>query len=122
MELLRLNDIGYETADAILLFAGNHLIFPASRLVARVLERIGFDVPKGYEALRKFIESGYQRTSLAISSFTHLHSSQQRLHVAHRIPIVWGVLLATFVACLHISKRQTFLNDIKFDDFSLKMM
>jgi len=57
VELLRLNGIGYETADAILLFAGNHLIFPASRLVARVLERIGFDIPKGYEALRKFIEA-----------------------------------------------------------------
>jgi len=56
-ELLRLNGIGYETADSILLFAGNHLIFPASRLVTRILERLGFKVPKSYEALRKFIES-----------------------------------------------------------------
>jgi len=69
MELLRLNDIGYETADAILLFAGNHLIFPASRLVARVLERIGFDVPKGYEALRKFIESGLPKDLFSYKFF-----------------------------------------------------
>ncbi|MCS7136501.1 MAG: hypothetical protein RMJ14_04850 [Nitrososphaerota archaeon] len=56
-ELLRLNGIGYETTDSILLFASNKLTFPASRLVARVLERTGFKVPKSYEAFRKFIES-----------------------------------------------------------------
>ncbi|PUA34246.1 MAG: hypothetical protein B9J98_01265 [Candidatus Terraquivivens tikiterensis] len=60
-DLLGVNGIGYETADSILLFAGNHLIFPASRLVARVLERVGFSVPKGYEAFRRFIESGLPR-------------------------------------------------------------
>ncbi len=68
-ELLRVNGIGYETADSILLFAGNHLIFPASRLVARVLERLGFRVPKGYEVLRKFIESELPRDLFSYKLF-----------------------------------------------------
>ncbi|MEM2910757.1 MAG: endonuclease III domain-containing protein [Nitrososphaerota archaeon] len=68
-ELLRLNGIGYETADSILLFAGNHLIFPASRLIARVLERIGFNVPKGYEAFRRFVELGLPRDLFSYKLF-----------------------------------------------------
>lgn len=68
-ELLRLNGIGYETADSILLFAGNHLIFPASRLIARVLERVGFKIPKSYEVLRKFIESGLRKDLFSYKLF-----------------------------------------------------
>lgn len=68
-ELLRINGIGYETADSILLFAGNHIIFPASRLVARVLKRIGFKIPKGYEAFRRFIEAELQKDLFSYKLF-----------------------------------------------------
>jgi endonuclease-3 related protein len=57
-ELLSLNGIGYETCDAILLYAGNKPIFVVDRYTYRILSRMRIWNNKfHYEKLRIFIES-----------------------------------------------------------------
>jgi endonuclease III related protein len=61
-ELLALNGVGPETADSILLYAGNHPVFVADAYTRRVLLRHGIIGEKtSYEEIRAMIE-------LAISS------------------------------------------------------
>ena len=56
-ELLELNGIGPETADSILLYAGNHPVFVVDAYTRRILERHGIIPPKtGYEEIRQRIE------------------------------------------------------------------
>ena len=56
-ELLELNGIGPETADSILLYAGNHPVFVVDAYTRRVLLRHGIIGNKtGYEEIRSMIE------------------------------------------------------------------
>jgi endonuclease-3 related protein len=56
-ELLQLNGVGPETADSILLYAGNHPVFVVDAYTRRVLERHGLAGPKtSYEEIRQLIE------------------------------------------------------------------
>jgi endonuclease-3 related protein len=64
-ELLALNGVGPETADSILLYAGNHPVFVVDAYTRRILERHGIINPKTtYEGIRALIEN-------AISSAEH---------------------------------------------------
>src|SRR5262249_27014410 len=57
-ELLALNGVGPETADSILLYAGNHPVFVVDAYTRRLLERHGIITAKtGYEEIRALIES-----------------------------------------------------------------
>jgi endonuclease-3 related protein len=57
VELLALNGVGPETADSILLYAGNHPVFVVDAYTRRVLERHGIIGPKtGYEEIRLLVE------------------------------------------------------------------
>jgi endonuclease-3 related protein len=56
-ELLELNGVGLETADSILLYAGNHPVFVVDAYTRRVLLRHGIINEKtGYEEIRAMIE------------------------------------------------------------------
>lgn len=56
-ELLELNGVGPETADSILLYAGNHPVFVVDAYTRRVLLRHGIiDEKTGYEEIRSMIE------------------------------------------------------------------
>ena len=56
-ELLALNGVGPETADSILLYAGNHPVFVVDAYTRRLLERHGLITAKaGYEEIRALIE------------------------------------------------------------------
>lgn len=56
-ELLALNGVGPETADSILLYAGNHPVFVVDAYTRRVLERHGIIGAKtGYEEIRALVE------------------------------------------------------------------
>ena len=56
-ELLALNGVGPETADSILLYAGNHPVFVVDAYTRRVLLRHGIIGEKtGYEQIRSLIE------------------------------------------------------------------
>jgi endonuclease-3 related protein len=67
-ELLELNGVGPETADSILLYAGNHPVFVVDAYTRRVLLRHGIINEKtGYEEIRAMIEqaiSGSEAGSL----------------------------------------------------------
>ncbi|MFN3268157.1 MAG: hypothetical protein ACK416_02740, partial [Zestosphaera sp.] len=55
-DLLKIRGVGYETADTILLFAGNKLVLPISRLARRVLTRIGVELPNNYIEAQRILE------------------------------------------------------------------
>ena len=56
-ELLELNGVGPETADSILLYAGNHPVFVVDAYTRRILLRHGIIHEKtGYEEIRAMIE------------------------------------------------------------------
>lgn len=63
-ELLAINGIGPETADSILLYAGNHPIFVVDAYTRRIVERHGLFPPRAkYDDIRQAFEralSGYQ--------------------------------------------------------------
>jgi endonuclease-3 related protein len=57
-ELLQLNGVGPETADSILLYAGNHPVFVVDAYTRRVLERHGMIGAKAsYEEIRAMVEN-----------------------------------------------------------------
>ncbi len=56
-ELLALNGVGPETADSILLYAGDHPVFVVDAYTRRILERHGIIQPKAsYEEIRRMVE------------------------------------------------------------------
>jgi endonuclease-3 related protein len=56
-ELLALNGIGPETADSILLYAGNHPVFVVDAYTRRILERHKIvSSPAGYDEIRQLFE------------------------------------------------------------------
>lgn len=56
-ELLALNGVGPETADSILLYAGNHSVFVVDAYTRRILERHGMIAAKTtYEEIRGMLE------------------------------------------------------------------
>lgn len=57
-QLLSLNGVGPETADSILLYAGNHPSFVVDAYTRRILERHGLATPKtSYEEIRELFQS-----------------------------------------------------------------
>ena len=60
-ELLSLNGVGPETADSILLYAGNHPVFVVDAYTRRILDRHGI-LPGNtdYEEIRRFCENALQ--------------------------------------------------------------
>ena len=61
-ELLSLKGIGHETADAILLYAGNHEIFVVDAYARRILERHAtIEHSASYEDIRELIERALHR-------------------------------------------------------------
>lgn len=56
-ELLALNGVGSETADSILLYAGNHPVFVVDAYTRRILERHQIIVPRAsYDSIRQLLE------------------------------------------------------------------
>jgi endonuclease-3 related protein len=56
-ELLSLDGVGPETADSILLYAGNRLVFPVDAYTIRLCQRFGLSREKQYEAVRAYFEA-----------------------------------------------------------------
>lgn len=69
-ELLSLNGVGPETADSILLYAGNHPVFVVDAYTRRIFERHGIISPKTrYDDVRLLVEAALNsatREQLAI--------------------------------------------------------
>ncbi len=66
-QLLSLNGVGPETADSILLYAGNHAVFVVDAYTRRILERHGLANPKTtYEEVCQLFESSLQPEFIAL--------------------------------------------------------
>jgi endonuclease III related protein len=61
-ELLALNGVGPETADSILLYAGNHPVFVVDAYTKRILERHQISSAAGYEEIRQLFEQALTGT------------------------------------------------------------
>ena len=69
-QLLEVHGIGPETADAILLYAGEHPVFVVDAYARRMLERHRLAEPRhGYEYLRHFFESNLAADAALYNEF-----------------------------------------------------
>lgn len=69
-KLLAVHGIGPETADSILLYAGNHAVFVVDAYTHRILERHGISSGKpDYEGVRSFIEDALPRSPELYNEF-----------------------------------------------------
>jgi endonuclease-3 related protein len=79
-ELLRLPQIGPETADTMLLYAGHHAVFVVDAYLRRLFGRLGWlpgATTARYEPLRELIE-GALSGDLDLSAYPHLGNSRER--------------------------------------------
>jgi endonuclease-3 related protein len=68
-ELLALNGVGPETADSILLYAGNHPVFVVDAYTRRILERHSIVAASAsYDEIRQLFEQALARTSPPMQS------------------------------------------------------
>lgn len=75
-ELLGLNGIGPETADSILLYAGNHPVFVVDAYTRRILDRHGILPEKSrYDEIRNLFERAL--TPLAVDAVPHGRAQQK---------------------------------------------
>lgn len=69
-QLLSVHGIGPETADSILLYAGEHPVFVIDAYTRRIVERHGLATPKhSYEDLRSLFESNLPRDAQLFNEF-----------------------------------------------------
>ncbi len=62
VELLSLKGIGPETADSILLYAGNLPIFVVDAYTKRICERLPLDASNSYNDIQHYLETDLKRT------------------------------------------------------------
>ncbi len=96
--LLSVRGIGKETADSVLLFGCNRLIWPASRLSVRVLSRVGMEVAGGYEAWRAAVEGSLPRDLYAYKLMHAGLVSVARAYCSLRAPRCDGCPLSDICA------------------------
>ena len=83
-ELLALKGVGPETADSILLYAGNHPVFVVDAYTRRALERHGvINAKTTYEEIRSRIERAINREEAG--AFKILESGTEPRHPASRM-------------------------------------
>ncbi len=82
-ELLEIKGIGPETADAILLYAGNHEIFVVDAYTRRILERHGV-IAKAtkYDAIRDLVERALQDERPPAATFDSAGCKEPLVHAA----------------------------------------
>jgi len=77
-ELLSLNGIGKETADSILLYAGNKCIFVIDAYTKRLSKRLNFNSNNSYDSLQDFymreLKKLYTNKKDLIEIFNELHA------------------------------------------------
>ena len=99
-ELLALNGVGPETADSILLYAGNHPVFVVDAYTRRVLDRHGI-LPEraGYDEIRELFQVSLRSIAVA----------QERSPVNVRAPLESGIKGAAHPPSAMSTSRRTAL-------------
>jgi endonuclease-3 related protein len=87
-QLLRVHGIGPETADSILLYAGNHPAFVVDTYTRRILQRHGLATGKeSYEGLRGLFEKSLPNDPQLFNEFHALIVHTGKNHCRARAPI-----------------------------------
>ena len=91
-DLLSIRGIGPETADAILLYAGNRPFFVIDAYTARIMERV-FGMTGSYEELRSYFEDNLPREVQLYKEFHALLDRHAKQHCRKK-PLCEGCPLA----------------------------
>ncbi len=87
-ELLKINGIGRETADVILLYAGNRLHFVIDSYTKRIVDRI-FGLKGGYEELKGWFEENLPRDIRIYKEF-HALLDEHAKRLCRKTPLCTG--------------------------------
>lgn len=79
-ELLDVKGVGRETADSILTYALGKPFFIVDTYTRRILYRIGYDIPKGYDEVRLKIEENVPRDLYIYNEFHALIVEHAKNH------------------------------------------
>jgi endonuclease III related protein len=97
-QLLGVYGIGPETADSILLYAGNHPVFVVDAYTRRMLERHGLAHPKhSYEDLRRLFERSLSADSPLFNEFHALIVHTGKHYCRNRDPLCAQCPLQSFL-------------------------
>lgn len=73
IELLGVEGIGEETADAISLYCFARPVFVCDEYARRLLRKLGMEVPSSYRAFRRAIAPALERAELSVTELAELH-------------------------------------------------
>jgi endonuclease III related protein len=97
-QLLAVHGIGPETADSILLYAGNHPVFVVDAYTRRMLERHGLAQPKdSYQQLRRQFESSLAADAPLYNEFHALIVHTGKHYCRNRDPLCARCPLQSFL-------------------------
>lgn len=94
-ELLAINGIGRETADVILLYVLDKPGFVVDAYARRIFYRVGFNMPKSYDAFREKVEEAVPGDLQMYNEFHALIDEHAKAH-CKATPICEGCPLFTF--------------------------
>jgi endonuclease-3 related protein len=98
VELLGIHGIGPETADSILLYAGNHPVFVADAYARRILERHGLIHGKeSYEELRGLFERSLPNDASLFNEYHALIVHIGKHHCRSRVALCSNCALGRFL-------------------------
>jgi len=97
-QLLRVHGIGPETADSILLYAGNHPVFVVDAYTRRILERHGLAHGKeSYEGVRGLFEQSLPNDPRLFNEYHALIVHVGKRHCRKRSPVCSTCALRAFL-------------------------
>jgi endonuclease-3 related protein len=97
-QLLRVHGIGPETADSILLYAGNHTVFVVDAYTRRILQRHGLAHGKeSYEEIRGLFEKSLPNDAQLFNEFHALIVHTGKHHCRSRAPLCSQCALRPFL-------------------------
>ncbi|WP_087973568.1 endonuclease III domain-containing protein [Oceanobacillus rekensis] len=79
-ELLRINGVGKETADVMLLYAFDKPIFIVDAYARRIFYRLGFDMPTSYDGFRNEVEKEMPRNLIVYNEYHALLVEHAKVH------------------------------------------
>lgn len=103
-ELLELWGIGPETADSILLYAGNRLVFVVDAYTRRIGQRLGLFRYNDYEAVRAYFERRLPRSAEVYQEFHALLVELAKRHCRKSAPLCAPCPLLSM--CRHGRRRS----------------
>jgi endonuclease-3 related protein len=101
-ELLKVHGIGEETADSILLYAGNKPVFVIDSYTRRIIDRLGFKLPGNkYSDYQKLFMDNLPPDARMFNEYHALLVALGKNHCLKRQPACKGCCLADKCSFIH---------------------